>query len=161
MPTRNAVYAALDTERLLQQLMIKAKTGNATEEHKPVESFALYIRDYADQLTAQLTRVWGPTAEKQALDTIRKIGALCVAAMEMHGAPRRTFPVLATINGIRMLIQPDMFDAPVKAEGAKVQYDPSQPIPKGTSRRKAAQIKAARRATGKTFTAKGTVRRKK
>jgi hypothetical protein len=122
--TRQQVYAAIDTERLLQSLMIQAKDGSPVE-HKPVESFALYINDYAAQLQMQLSRIWGPEAQTKALDTIRKIAALCVAAMEQHGAQPRRFPVFTKINGQTALIRPDMFDA----------VDPD-PLPHVVSKRK-------------------------
>lgn len=105
MSTRKQVYKAIDSERLLQSLMIQAETGSK-REHKPLESFALHIGDYTRELSAQLTRVWGPQADISALDTIRKIAALCVAAMELHGAQPRKFPVRVRINGKLFDIHP-------------------------------------------------------
>ena len=96
MPTREAVYAALDTERAYQDKRWGATlSGNrpAGAEgpggHRSVDEFILYIAGYADQLKA-IGAVSNDTAAK--LEFVRKVGGLCVACMEQHGAPHRKTP---------------------------------------------------------------------
>ncbi len=91
MPTREEVYAALDSERNYQVSRAEAVSGEGTGEHAhSVEEFVLYIDDYLTELKHQLSRTWTPTGEvPEALNTLRKVTALGVAAMEQHGAPKR------------------------------------------------------------------------
>ena len=85
---REEVYAAFDSERNYQD----GKWGNTLSGDRPgdgtrtVDEFALYIAGYTADLTHNASH-FGPTGDK--LDIIRKIGALCVACMEQHGAPKR------------------------------------------------------------------------
>ena len=96
MPTkrtpREAVYAAIDRERVYQD----DKHGAATAKQagrsprgndRTIDEFVLYINGYANEAMRQASGI-GEDAYG-TLDTIRKIAALCVAAMEQHGAPRR------------------------------------------------------------------------
>jgi hypothetical protein len=95
--TRQEVYAVIDTERSYQELMaIKAHGDPSNDYNKSLENFALYIASYSAELTNQLSRTWGPDAYKAALDTVRKIAALGVAAMEVHGAQPRVAPTKHT-----------------------------------------------------------------
>lgn len=88
--TRIAVYAAIDSERQYQQAMSEAAHGDPSEDgKKKLEQFVLYMDHYMTQLKAQLSTTWGPDAYREPLHTIRKITALGVAAMEVHGAPLR------------------------------------------------------------------------
>lgn len=92
MTFRSEVYDAIDSERDYQNY--KAfQNGTAPDEARPhsVEEFVLYMEDYMRELRTQLSRTWTPDrkAPKEALDTLRKVVALGVAAMEQHGAPRR------------------------------------------------------------------------
>jgi len=90
MSTRAEVYAAVDSERAYQQDMAAAAHGDPSNDYnKALECFATYIASYSDELTDQLSRTWGPDAYRKPLDTVRKIAALAVAAMEVHGAPLR------------------------------------------------------------------------
>lgn len=91
--TRAEVYTAIDGERLYQQAMASNAHGDPTNDRtKSLEEFALYIDDYVTELTNQLSRTWGPDAYVKPLNTLRKIAALAVAAMEVWGAPQRTTP---------------------------------------------------------------------
>jgi hypothetical protein len=93
MTTRQEVYAALDTELDYQLAMsVKAHGDPAEEGRKKLEQFAYYQEDYMRELKTQLSRTWGPEAYKAALNTMRKITALGVAAMVVHGAPPRVSP---------------------------------------------------------------------
>lgn len=87
--TRTQVYAALDSERDYQDGKIIGVYGSLPGPVKTLESYAVYIDDYTRQLKSQLSRIWGPACYIDALDTLRKITALGVAAMEAHGAPPR------------------------------------------------------------------------
>lgn len=83
------MFVALNTERAYQDAKGIANGG---EPHRhELESFVLYMDDYMTQLKNQLSRIWcadgKPPAE--ALETLRKVTALGVAAMEQHGAPLR------------------------------------------------------------------------
>lgn len=90
---RKAAYKAIDTERDYQVAMAENAHGDPSNDFgKPLEAFGLYIGDYTRELQTQLSRTWGPDAYKAPLDTIRKIAALCVAAMEVHGVRNRTTP---------------------------------------------------------------------
>ena len=89
MATREEVYQAIDSERDYQ----KSK-GDETDGHEhlhELESFVLYMDDYLTELKHQLSRIWVPTGElpTEALNTLRKVTTLGVAAMEQHGAPQR------------------------------------------------------------------------
>lgn len=78
--TREEVFAAINNERDYQNL----KWGEPEHE---VDSFVTYIQGYANELT----RIASHTDNvKQRLDFIRKVGTLCVAAMEQHGVTTRT-----------------------------------------------------------------------
>lgn len=90
MPTRQQVYASLDSERDYQEgLAKKAGTVEGVRPHS-VEEFTLYIDDYVTELKHQLARTWTPDRQvPAALDTLRKITAMGVACMEQHGAPLR------------------------------------------------------------------------
>ena len=92
--TRERVYRALDTERDYQKYLAK-KAGVNAYKVRPhsLEDFVLYMEDYMHELRHQLSRIWtrdrNPTTEM--LNTLRKVTALGVAAMEQHGAPYRDF----------------------------------------------------------------------
>jgi hypothetical protein len=93
MATRKQVWAAIESE-LDYQLAMSAKAhGDPAEEgRKKLEQFVLYMDDYLRELKTQLSRTWGPTAYTTSLDTLRKVTALGVAAMVVHGAPHRVAP---------------------------------------------------------------------
>ena len=84
--TREEVYEAIDSEREYQE-------GLWDEVPRTTDEFALYVNEYASRLQAHCTdpRVRERTGESE-LDFFRKVGALCVAAMEQHGAPKRREP---------------------------------------------------------------------
>jgi len=90
MVSRTLVYAALNSERDYQRSRANA-IGDAEEHRHSLEEWATYIEDYVAEMKHSLSRVWRqdglPT--KAELDTLRKITAMGVAAMEQHGAPQR------------------------------------------------------------------------
>ena len=83
MTVRSEVYAALDSERDYQDH--RWAHLDRTPIDRTLDEFILYIRQYADEASALTTH--GDEAE--ALNSVRKVGALCVGCMEKHGAPRR------------------------------------------------------------------------
>ena len=93
MPTRQEVFAALNSERLYQNQVWggalssdRAPEGDQKGGERTLDEFSLYIVRYANVLL----EVAGTTANAQEkLEVIRKIGGLCVHAMEQHGAPHR------------------------------------------------------------------------
>lgn len=91
--TRAEVYAVLDGELDYQLAMSANAHGDPAEEgKKKLEQFVLYMDDYMRELKTQLSRTWGPNAYRLPLDTLRKVTALGVSAMVVHGAPKRVAP---------------------------------------------------------------------
>ena len=97
---RAEVYKALDSERDYQDVKWAfTKSGNRisatpTAIDRSIDEYALYIGRYGLQLINEAggTRPDGSHASpEELLATIRKIGALCVAAGEKHGLPKRIF----------------------------------------------------------------------
>ncbi len=86
---RSEVYAALDSERAYQDERWAGYRGldgvhvNAID--RTLDEFILYVEQYAWE--ARTLSVHGE--EEEALEFIRKVGALCVGCMEKHGAPKR------------------------------------------------------------------------
>ncbi len=87
-PTRNEVYAAINSERFYQDSMWNAGTTSTEGKHSVTE-WLVYMQDYLTQAMSQVTRQADPKASQDALNTIRKIAAMSVCCMEQHGAPRR------------------------------------------------------------------------
>jgi hypothetical protein len=80
--TREQVFQALDSERAYQNAKGAANHG---------KQYLYYMEYYLRLLNTQITTFWGPTANEDsgALESLRKLTALGVAAMEEHGAPMR------------------------------------------------------------------------
>lgn len=90
MISREEVYAAIDSEREYQMAMAAKAHGDPSNDgKKQLETFVLYMDAYMTQLKYQLSFTWGPDAYKESLDTLRKITAIGVSAMEVLGAPKR------------------------------------------------------------------------
>ena len=91
--TREEVYQAIDSERDYQQAMAEKAHGDPSNDGKKhLEEFVLYMDAYMATLKHDLSTVWGPDAYVGPLHTIRKVVALGVAAMEIHGALKRVAP---------------------------------------------------------------------
>lgn len=86
MPSRIEVYDALDSERDYQDAKGEAVDGKP-HVHE-LEAYVIYMDDYLTELKHQLSRIWVPGGlpPTEALNTLRKVTALGVAAMEEHGA---------------------------------------------------------------------------
>lgn len=82
--TRKEVYEALDGERSYQD-----RIWPLPDHLHSVTEFLVYIEDYVNEAKHVVTREPDVTANRMALHALRKIGAMCVAAMEQHGAPQR------------------------------------------------------------------------
>lgn len=86
--SRDAVYAAIDSERAYQDTRWNPETTSTGGLHTIAE-WVLYMEDYIAEARTQLSRNADPAAALMGLNTIRKVAALAVACMEQHGAPRR------------------------------------------------------------------------
>lgn len=87
--TRAEVYAAIDSERAYQTSKWNAQTTDSEGRHFQVEEWLVYMQDYLTEAMHQVTRNSDQVGNPMALDTIRKVAALGVAAMEELGAPKR------------------------------------------------------------------------
>lgn len=56
--------------------------------HSP-EEMILYMEDYLTEARRVASHTWGGDAVPKTMDVIRKVTALGVAMIEMHGAPQR------------------------------------------------------------------------
>lgn len=91
MANRTEVYAAIDSERNYQD----AQRGNAArhegmpgrETMHPAE-LILYMEKCLVDARAAVYR--GVTGHKECLASVRKVAALGVYCMELHGAPTRS-----------------------------------------------------------------------
>lgn len=86
MSTREEVYRAIDSERAYQDLLREA--GRFEEEVLSVAGEIACIKTYLDQAFVAYANNPGETPQ-ECLHTLRKIGAMCVRALEHHGAPFR------------------------------------------------------------------------
>lgn len=88
MATRQDAYTAIDTERDYQD----AKKGNAARglvsDNRELGSLVLFMDTYVRKAKDAFS---GPHPDGfyDALHEIRKVAALAVLAMELHGAPER------------------------------------------------------------------------
>lgn len=88
MTPRSEVYAAIDGERAYQDSLWNPATTPSGGIH-PVGSWLTFMRSYLRQAEEQISRGADPAASLAAMDTVRKIASMAVAAMEQNGAPRR------------------------------------------------------------------------
>lgn len=80
--SRYEIYRALDGEREYQGQKFGDKPHSLTE-------FLVYIRDYTEEALTLVTRSADEDSKLDTLDSIRKIAALGVAALEQHGVQTR------------------------------------------------------------------------
>ena len=88
MATRQEVYAVIDGERDYQRKWEDPALTDSGGRHSETE-FLVYIQDYVNEALHEATRKPDPEAFKFCLNSLRKIAALAVAAMEQHGAVAR------------------------------------------------------------------------
>lgn len=86
--SREAVYAAIDTERAYQKKWENSAVTDSGGLHSNVE-FLVYIRDYTEEALHIASRQPDPDARVQNTNALRKIAALAVAAMEQNGVLNR------------------------------------------------------------------------
>ena len=93
MPTRKDVYEAINSERDYQDaLKLKAYGVEGMDKHHELDAFLLYMDGYMGEAKRVAAFDWAPEAKWRVLDSIRKVAALGVACMEIHGAPFRKMP---------------------------------------------------------------------
>ena len=85
MSTRQEVYAAIDSERAYQKKWENPEITDSGGLHTGVE-FLVYIRDYVEEALHEASRLADPVLRPKTANSLRKIAALAVAAMEQHGA---------------------------------------------------------------------------
>lgn len=87
MPARTEVYAAIDSERAYQD----AGKGNA--QRHPDADKAMTPGEFIlcmEKCLADARDIWyTPQGGKKSLEFVRKVTALGVQCMELHGAPHR------------------------------------------------------------------------
>lgn len=79
--TRQEVYQLIDGERDYQESRWERPRHNHT-----ATEYLVYINHYIQQAFARVSTEDG---EEGALESLRKIAAIAVSAMEEHGAPAR------------------------------------------------------------------------
>jgi hypothetical protein len=86
MTPRSEVYSAIDSERDYQD----AQRGNAKRhEGQPAMTPGEYILCMEHALAEARSTWYRPDGGERSLESVRKVVALGVSAMEQHGAPRR------------------------------------------------------------------------
>ena len=87
--TRQEVYSLIDEERDYQDQKWNPQFTWTGGQHS-VSEWILYIEDYVQEARNILARNPDPQATYKALDILRKIAAMSVAAMEQNGIVKRT-----------------------------------------------------------------------
>lgn len=88
MASREEVYAAIDSERNYQD----AAKGNAAGPRDPhsLGSIIVFMETYLGKVKSAYSGPWPDgVPPEQALQELRKVVALGVYGMELHGAPQR------------------------------------------------------------------------
>lgn len=94
-PNRDAVNAAIDSEREYQQK--QQAIGAQTQDLQPMEEITI-MRAYLDKAEHRFVTGHGHLGNdadgtgQTVLDELRKVIAVGVRCLENHGAPLRTFP---------------------------------------------------------------------
>jgi hypothetical protein len=86
--TRQEVYNAIDSEREYQNSRWNENTTTSLNKHS-LEEWFMYMEDYLNEAKHVLSRTARQEADPIALNIMRKVVTLGVAAMEEHGAPKR------------------------------------------------------------------------
>ena len=85
---RKDVYKLIDGEREYQEERWNAKVTDTGHKHTP-EDWVLYMHDYILEAMHLLSREASPVSRPKAMEIIRKVAALGVAAMEEHETKAR------------------------------------------------------------------------
>ena len=88
---RNEIYKRLDTERDYQDSRwdLREKFNSPVDEEKSVAEWILYMEHHLNNAKHFVYSL----DESNALAEIRKVTALGVRTMEIHGCPSRKFPI--------------------------------------------------------------------
>lgn len=87
MDRRQSIYAEIDREREYQEVCRIACDWQPAED-KPPESFIVYMERYLGR-AAEATLLAANKNRQVVLANIRKVVALGVACLEVHGCPQR------------------------------------------------------------------------
>ena len=86
---RKEVYKRLDAERKYQDIVGESgQRGNTPDEEKPVAEWVNYIEYHLSKAKDYVYHL----RKDNALEELRKVAALAVRAMEIHGCPERRMP---------------------------------------------------------------------
>jgi hypothetical protein len=89
MPSRNEVYAAVDSEREYQEYVVEPSLADQGLNEHSVPGELVLMKVYLDKaMSAAASR----PSKETALDFVRKIVGVGVRCMEKHGAPPRMVP---------------------------------------------------------------------
>jgi hypothetical protein len=93
---REAVYAAIDSERDYQQLVWNGLKNHEADNPLTSGEFLTLLRVYL----RKAEEAWAieEKPEVNTLDVVRKIAGIAVNCMEQHGAPKRNFPAKGYIK---------------------------------------------------------------
>lgn len=86
---RKEVYKLIDGERFYQDSIWNENTTDSNGIHSVAE-WLVYIQDYTTEAMHICSRNPDPYARNKAMENIRKIAGMCVAAMEqIDTSPRK------------------------------------------------------------------------
>ena len=93
---RKEIYKRLDGQRDYQDITwVARRTANGTpDEEKSISEWLTYMEHHLNKVKEAIYYL----KDDEALAEIRKVTALGVRAMEIHGCPERKIPVSVTIN---------------------------------------------------------------
>ena len=87
--TQENAFSLLSEERAYQDIRwADDQAPGGVHQHTPAE-WLVYLQDYVTEAMHFTTRDFDQVANEKVMANIRKIGAMCVAAIEQNGAPRR------------------------------------------------------------------------
>jgi hypothetical protein len=92
---RALAYEAIDSERDYQEHLRRAAHGTGGQHE--VAAFLLFMDEYMTKAKTIAATDWSPQADARTMEIVRKVAALAVAAMEIHGVEPRKLPDTATI----------------------------------------------------------------
>lgn len=81
---REEIYSLIDSERNYQDL--KWKNSDVPDSEKPIPEWISYMKFHLSKAKDKTYRL----ENNEALAEIRKVVALGICALEVHGCPRRT-----------------------------------------------------------------------
>lgn len=85
---REEVYQAIDGERAYQEKRWNCETTASCGNHSLTE-FLVYIRDYTEEALHYVSRTADPAGQDFCRNSLRKIAALTVSALEQNGVSFR------------------------------------------------------------------------